>query len=58
MCQIQSYFKENQAMDKHLFKPNQLHRFSSRQTSFKTEFIIYAVVEFFLCTTAVFGADV
>lgn len=58
MCQIQSYVKENQAMGKHLFKPNQLHIFLSRQTSFKTEFIIYALMEFFLCTTAVSGADV
>lgn len=57
-CQIQSYFKENQAMDKCLFKANRLYRFSSKQTSFKTELIIYSVMGFFLCTMALFEVDV
>lgn len=50
---IESYFKENQAMDKCLFKANRLYRFSSKQTSFKTE-IIYSVMGFFLCIMVLF----
>lgn len=54
---IESYFKENQAMDKCLFKANRLYRFSSKQTSFKTE-IIYSVMGFFLCIMVLFEVDV
>ena len=57
MYQIQSYFREKQALDKCLFKTNRCIDFLQTRLPLK-QFVIYSVMGFFLCTVAMSAADV